>query len=233
MVSVTMVRAMWAADGFATNGKVVIMADRREKTVVHPALAQLRGYWEGLRARGELPSRNDIDPRGIERALEYAFIAERVAPGVARFRLAGMHLNDLMGMEVRGMPITCFFEPVARDEVQRHIERAFAEPAAVELELESARAIGRPSLGAKMILLPLRGEDGKVLRLLGGMVAEGDLGRAPRRFRLATSLAQPCGRAEPAPATPIGAAGLAENPAPFTPKPERRRGHLRLVHSAD
>ena len=38
-----------------------------------------------------------------------------MAPSVARFRLAGAHLSELMGMEVRGMPMTALFLPDARD----------------------------------------------------------------------------------------------------------------------
>ncbi len=220
-------------DGLIWGGKVVSMADRRGKTADHPALAQLRAYWEGLRAEGDLPTRAQIDPRGIERALEYAFIAERIAPGVARLRLAGMHLNDLMGMEVRGMPLTAFFEPVIRDEVQRQVERAFAEPAAVELELTSNRSIGRPALNARMLLLPLRNEAGDVARVLGGLVADGAIGRAPRRFRLAGSAAATCQGAETQAAlAPLP--GFAEDSADFAePDAGARRGHLRLVYSSE
>ena len=243
---------MVIADGFKTGGRVISMTDRREKSLVHPALSQLRAYWEGLRARGDLPTRNDIDPRGIERALEHAFIAERIAPGIARLRLAGMHLNDLMGMEVRGMPLTAFVEPAMRDELQRQIERAFAEPAAVEILLESARGIGRPVLRAKMILLPLRGEDGKVTRVLGGFVAEGEIGRVPRRFRLVSARAEPCPKpvavelpvAPRAPAVkPALATGFADEPSAYDARvrqdvalqqdPRPKRAHLRLVHSSD
>lgn len=172
----------------------------------HPALAQLRAYWEALRDGATPPSRAEIDPRGIDRALEHAFIAERVAPGVARFRLAGMHLNDLMGMEVRGMPLTCFFVPEAREVAAGAIDGVFLGRSAVDLALEAERGIGRPALGARMLLLPLRNEAGEVARLLGGLAAEGEPGRTPRRFRL------------------TGAAATAPVP---------RRGHLRLVYSRD
>ena len=57
-------------------------------------MAQMRAYWEGLRADRLVPQRAEVDPRGIERALEYAFILDRIAPGIGRFRLAGMHLTD-------------------------------------------------------------------------------------------------------------------------------------------
>ena len=74
-------------------------------------LAEVRGYWEGLRKGSDLPRRDEIDPRGIVGALENTFLLERVAPGVARFRLAGMQLHDLMGMDVRGMPLTALIGP--------------------------------------------------------------------------------------------------------------------------
>jgi hypothetical protein len=235
-------RAMHVLGKRGAGGKVVSLTERLGKVPAHPALAQLRGYWEALRAGGGLPSRAQIDPRGIEQALEFAFIAERAAPGVACFRLAGMHLNQLMGMEVRGMPLTTFFEPASRDEVGRQVERAFAGTDAVELSLDAERGIGRPELGARLLLLPLRTETGQVARLLGGLVAEGAIGRAPRRFRLASvavavavAPAPPSPPAEPAPPRSEPAvSAFHEPPAPFEPAPAKPRGrHLRLVHSQE
>jgi hypothetical protein len=168
-----------------------------------PDLAQMRAYWIALRKDlGRLPMRSEIDPRGFETALESAFVAERLAPGVARFRLAGMRLNDLMGMEVRGMPLTVFFEPADRDETQRRIERAFCGPAVVELRLASAARFGQPALSGRMLLLPLMAEtEGQGTRLLGGLSVQGAIGRAPRRFRVTGCSAIGCGRS--------GASGVA------------------------
>ena len=64
-------------------------------------LTDLRDYWQSLRRGRAVPARADVEPHGISRALDYAFVLERIAPGAARFRLAGRHLIDLMGMEVR------------------------------------------------------------------------------------------------------------------------------------
>lgn len=222
---------MWIVSDNKSDKKIVKMSFGKETGLTHPALSQLRGYWEGLRAGQRLPARSDIDPRGIERALEYAFVAERIAPGVARFRLAGMHLSDLMGMELRGMPLSCFFEPAARDDVQKHVERAFSEPAAVELHLESSGGFGRAALRAKMILLPLRGEGGQVSRVLGGLVAEGKMGSAPRRFTLSDVQVQSAAEKSPAPQQMV--AGFAENVTPFQNAPQVKRGHLSLVYSSD
>lgn len=75
------------------------------------AMAQIEAYWEALRGSRLMPKRSEIDPRGIETALEYTFVLERIAIGMARLRIEGSHLNNLMGMEVRGMPLTSFITP--------------------------------------------------------------------------------------------------------------------------
>jgi hypothetical protein len=69
-------------------------------------IAELRAYWEALREGEMLPRRDRVDPRGIAGALEHSFLIERIAPGVARFRISGMVFNDLMGMDIRGMPMS-------------------------------------------------------------------------------------------------------------------------------
>ena len=82
-------------------------------------LQAVRGYWEALRQNGCLPRRDQIDPRGLAVALDKVFLVERIATGQARFRLAGMQLNDLMAMDVRGMPLSALFDPTARGRLAR------------------------------------------------------------------------------------------------------------------
>lgn len=241
---------MWVWGSRGTGGKVISMSAHRGAKADHPALAQLRAYWEGLRAGGDFPTRAMIDPRGIEGALEFAFVAERIAPGAARIRLAGMHLTELLGMEVRGMPLSAFFDPSARDAVAEHVEAAFASRAVVTLTLEGVTGFGRPALGARLILLPLRDEAGGVVRVLGGIAAEGGIGRPPRRFRLSaaqvTTCAMPTAPVAGGTPAPTPVAGFAETAAPFVhascgthrgpapgTAPSPRRGALRLVHSTD
>ena len=91
-------------------------------------LAEVRAYWEGLRTGAGLPRRNQIDPRGMADCLDKVFLIERIAVGHARFRLAGMALNDVMGMDVRGMPFSTLFEPVARTRVTHELEQVFTAP---------------------------------------------------------------------------------------------------------
>lgn len=204
----------------------------------HPALSQVEAYWEGLRGTRIAPLRSEVDPRGIDRALEHAFILERIAPGVARFRLAGMHLNDLMGMEVRGMPLTSFFTPTGRPAVSDALGHVFEQPAKAEFDLRGER--GQAEMTGQMILLPLRSDLGDISRALGCLITNGQIRRAPHRFEIAGSRIEPLaeGQATVRPAQyalrPKPAAGTFAEERPAydnrAPRPiPARPGHLRLV----
>ena len=209
-------------------------------------LAQVEAYWEALRGTRLMPFRSEIDPRGIEQALEYSFIVERIAPGIARLRIAGSHLSDLMGMEVRGMPLTAFIAPGSRRQVSDTLEEVFETPAACTLSLHSEKSAGMPPLEARMLLMPLKSDLGDVSRLLGALVSVGEMGRSPRRFDVTGSSLRPILSShsapmpmpkeptvdlpEPALETP----GFAEPKTPFrTETPRREAPYLRLVKSDD
>nr|WP_256388235.1 PAS domain-containing protein [Pseudoruegeria sp. SK021] len=223
----------------------------------HPAMAQVEAYWEGLRGGRPIPFRSEIDPRGIDRALEHAFILERIAPGVARFRLAGSHLNDLMGMEVRGMPVTTLFTPDARRQISDAMEHLFEQPATVRFHLVAETGFGKPALTADVLLLPLKSDLGDVSRALGCLVTEGQIGRTPRRFDLEAVEVLPVAgvavfpdsapavpaRGIPASDVPAETVGFAEDQKPFAALEKRTAAskltcktappYLRLVSSND
>ncbi|WP_240310686.1 PAS domain-containing protein [Pseudosulfitobacter sp. DSM 107133] len=202
------------------------------------ALSQVEGYWQALRGSRMMPKRAEIDPRGIESALEYTFILERIAPGMARLRIAGSHLSDLMGMEVRGMPLTSLVSPDGRRQLSDTLEEVFQRPAVSELRLASPSGFDKPTLEARMILLPLKSDLGDVSRALGCFVARGTIGRKPRRFdieavnirNIAAPAAAPMPTNAPQPETPRRETGMAEAAKPFVKG--RRIGdvpYLRLV----
>lgn len=211
------------------------------------ALKQMEAYWDGLRNGKAVPGRADVNPRGIENILEYAFVLERIAPGVARFRLAGMHLVDLIGMEVKGMPLTAFFTPASRQPVSKLLEDVFQEPEIAELVLTAQSGFGRPELNARMLLLPLKSDLGDVTRALGCLVSDGTIGRAPRRFDLEEARRKTVGQDYPsARQAPQGARpqvettdesnalnkGFAEQQSGFMVKNTLKKSkHLRLVTS--
>lgn len=162
----------------------VVSLGKARTQALFPALGTVEAYWEGLRNGRLMPARAEVDPRGIANVLEHAFVLEKVAPGVARIRLAGMALNDLMAMEVRGMPLTALFLPEARRELQQVIESVMETPAVVRLTLGSDRGLSRPPLDGQMMLLPLRDAHGNATRILGVLETRGQIGRGPRRFTI-------------------------------------------------
>lgn len=174
----------------------------RQDSIRFAALSQIDGYWEALRGTRLMPLRSEIDPRGMKGALEHCFVLERIAPGLARLRVAGSHLGDLMGMEVRGMPISSFITSGAREQFGKALEEVFERPAKAVVTLSAETSFGRPPLRAKMILMPVRSDLGDTSRILGGFMTDGDIGRVPRRFNIENIEMQPItGHDVPAPST--------------------------------
>ncbi len=209
-------------------GKIIAM-DRFDSGRSLSPIRQAEAYWTALLTGESVPMRSQIDPRGLENILEYTFILERIAPGLARFRLAGSHLNNLAGMEVRGMPLTAFFEPSARDDVKSILDQVLTRPAVAELGLLSKGKLGRTSLQARMILLPLKSDLGDVSRILGVMVSDGTIGSTLRRFIVSDRRVNTISDLQQPP-RPVQqqAEGFAEDQTTFKGAP-----HLRLVSSRD
>jgi len=169
---------------------VISMLPQRERRQ-YTALREVQDYWDKLRGTKLVPNRSDIDPRAIQSSLEYAFVLERIAPGIARFRLAGMHLNDLLGMDVRGMPLTAMFTPEGRNALSQVVEEVFSGPQTARLNVVSERAIGRPALEGQVLLCPMASDFGDVNRILGCFQTLGEVGRQPRRFSVAAEHTRP------------------------------------------
>lgn len=226
---------------------MTISNDEMETEIASHAapLALVRAYWEALRQDGEIPFRSDINPRGIEHILSSTFLIERVAPGMARFRIAGMDYSDLMGMDVRGLPLSAVFVPDARAALASKLEQVFHSPAIMELTLEANGGLLKPALRARMLVMPVRDASGQTNLALGCMVFKGKIGRSPRRFAISDSRMSPLHISADSPAHApqkpkvTGFAPrvisnekrqeFAEPTAEFTPCPSARPNYLRLV----
>lgn len=198
------------------------------------SIAKIERYWEELRGSRLLPSRCEVDPRALEGVLGNTFILERIAPGLARFRIAGSHLTEFTGLELRQMPASVLFGIHSRSVLADALEAVFDEPAAVHMDLISSGGFGQAELRGEMILLPLRSDTGDVSRVMGGIAMTGETGRKPRRLDITRQARK----------TLTGFAGVGSNtnvPRPRvisqTRQPvesERSSGnHLRLVVSND
>src|SRR5690554_5500002 len=187
------------------------------------ALAEFQNYWQNARRRTSVPRRSDIEPRGIEPLLANAFVIERIAPGLARLRVAGSHLSDLMGMEVRGMPISALINPASRDGLSEYLAQLFDQPAMLHLSLASGGRPSAPALSGTMALLPLESDRGEVSRALGCLISSGKIGRGPRRFDITDAVVNPLD-SEDAGATPT-----LSSRCPDGARHASERPYLRLV----
>lgn len=203
-------------------------------------IRDVESYWETLRTDADVPRRSQIDPRGLSGALDHAFLLERIGPGLARFRIAGLALRDLAGMDLRGLPISALFMGDARPRLQMDLERMFHGPAKLTLALRAPGGFRQDDLLARAMILPLRG-DGNVERCdlaLGCLELAGRTTAPPRRFHIDTARIMRIPR--PAPDCRSAAPGWVEPPAtvsrnPLLDAPPLRRAGaplLRLVHSA-
>lgn len=216
------------------------MGDRMNQAT---GFAELEAYWQALRpVSGSLPRREDFDPRGIAGLLRHTLLLDRIARGQVRIRLAGSTVCDLMGMDLRGMPLSAVMAPEGRAGLSLWLEQVFDGPARLWLELQGERGLLRQACTGRMLVLPMLGLDGKPDRALACLLTEGNTGRPPRRFEVTGADIQPItglpdaartsrGLAARVPVRPVAlVGGMAEAPAPFTPPPARK-GHpfLRLV----
>lgn len=167
-----------------STGGAVIAFPGMERMIRSPLIEEVRGYWEALRDGREAPTRADVDPRGLERALSHLMLLDRIAPGHAKLRVAGQHLCDLMGMEVRGMPLGALLALPARDTLTTALQSVFQGRNGMVLGLHAGWSLGAPALQGQMLLLPLADRNGVLAHALGCIVMTGNIGRAPRRLAI-------------------------------------------------
>ncbi len=212
----------------ATN--VVDLEQYRDPAPV-PVLDQIEDYWDGLRTGSELPRRSDIDPRGLHGALESAFILERIAPGVGRFRVAGQRIWSIVGMEVRGMPLTSLFDAGSRSPVSAYLEDVLRGPSSTILPIKAVPIKRGRSIVMKMLMLPLQGENGEIDRILGGIEPRQAVPQVPHRLRLSDGPVR-CDLLNAYETDPMPYRGFAEGSDTFdgaAPRPDTETPKLRLV----
>ncbi len=147
-------------------------------------LADMERYWRLMRGARRLPVRHDLDPARIDAALPHSCVLERIAPGVARIRVAGQKLSAHLSGDARGLPLSTLFQPASRQRLAELLEMVFDEPALVDLPVLSEAGLGRPPLSGRLLLLPLRDAKGGVTQALGALMVDGPPGRRPRRFSI-------------------------------------------------
>lgn len=157
-----------------------------------PILNRVEAYWDGLRQGRPVPSRAEVDPRGLAGVLENCFVAERIAPGMARFRIAGRKMCDVVGQEARGIPLSLLFATTSRMQLEEALEEMFNAPTTCRMAITRAKGFKRSEVSGQMLLLPLRCDLGHVARVLGcvSMAAEVD-GPKPAQFDIRSVMHSP------------------------------------------
>lgn len=166
-------------------------------------LKRIEAYWQGLRdieSHGsKLPTRQDIDPRGIGQDLRHAFILERISADICRIRVSGSILNDLAGGSARGLPFARLFETGAHKPLARIITESFDRGQLARLTIGTARSGLQPGTVGEMRLFPLGTASGEVTRLLGAVAFAGRKAPVARTLALSGSQHRSAGVIEDGP----------------------------------
>ncbi len=133
-----------------------------------PTLRAAAGYWDGLRGGMLVPPRMALDPAEIRPLLQRAAILERTRPGSVRIRLGGARISEMMGMEVRGLPLRALFDLAERTRITAEIERALAEPSILLVEVASPAPRYQPQarLRTRLLVLPMSDREHAINRAL-------------------------------------------------------------------
>ena len=157
-------------------------------------LQRVETHWEKMRKLGPVPAQLSLSPEPLDSALSHCFVLERVSTTIARFRVAGQALTQLMGMEARGMPLSALFTADGRAVLGPLIKSACESPEIVEIPLTASRGLGRTPMRGRLLMLPLKDGDGDVTKLFGCIVADALPGRRILRFDVDRQLPMRCKR---------------------------------------
>lgn len=180
--------------------------------------------WNEIRGHDSVPYRSRLDPGQIGTIATNLAIAESVSPGHARFRVAGRRIELLARFTLTGMSVLTVFDREHRNSAQAAFNKTIITSAPVLIygELTSFK---QDHIPFEMILLPMRSDMGAIDRILIAVdwtqSVETALFKITRMETL--DVAKTSGIPEPLKVFE-GTAQAAT---------ERRRGHLRLVHSSE
>ncbi|MBM2576611.1 PAS domain-containing protein [Jannaschia sp. Os4] len=138
-------------------GEVVDLATARARRMPD-VLSRLWRVWNRLAGPDGVPFRGDLTPDALGDLMPHLLFADHVRPGCTRVAAAGSAW-DLPPGGATGLPVRAFFDLGDRDPAAALVERAFDGPSTVDLKLR----------GARMLVLPLRGETGRATKAVLGL----------------------------------------------------------------
>ncbi|MGA9658856.1 MAG: PAS domain-containing protein [Asticcacaulis sp.] len=129
-------------------------------------------YWKGLRKRGKLPSRQDLDPAALKSRLPTISLIDVLdpkphnCPEAFRQRLAGTDLFDAYGEEITGKRIDAIYTPSEAQYWAEHLSFV-VETGKANVGLHSMAWRGASSLSLFWLRLPLASDGVHVDMILG------------------------------------------------------------------
>lgn len=170
---------------FVKKDTFIITSD--EKPYEFGIISGVRAYWEALRQPKDIPSRNQLSPRGISHALENVFLIELDENDIARIRISGSKVNAIIGEDSTGMPVHTMFLTPAIKELELALAELFGKPSIVRMNLVGKNPNGDTSHFAKLEFMPLRNQEGQIRLALGVIESEAPVASPVLRYEI-TSL---------------------------------------------
>jgi hypothetical protein len=147
----------------------------------HKTSKALFAYWNEVRADRLAPQRFEIDPSKISAILPYTFILERIDAETYRYRLAGTHVCEIFGSELRGTNFLGGWPVIDRPPLLRLFSVLTRQGAAAVISMKVA-TLCEQTVECEVLLLPLRHTRDTIDRILGSFApleAPGWLGDKP------------------------------------------------------
>lgn len=145
-------------------------------------------YWNSLRTDGPVPKRSAVKPLELGALLDYAFVVEHNPFCGAKFRVVGTSVTDLLGIDVRGMPVGALLTPSVRSRFVDPLKSVFQGPSTLTARFISSAENSNDVVTSSAMFLPMANESGDVTCALGCWVTDGALGAAPRHFDVLDSV---------------------------------------------
>lgn len=145
-------------------GKVIPLFQRQKpRTVLHV----LDTYWNALPMIDGVPARDDIDPRGLQGALDHIALIDHIGKGNAQIRVAGQKWDATFKSDLIGLPLSVLFASEARLQLAQIILDLIGLPSKVSFSIETAQHHGNGSDLGHITFYPLRDMTGQVSQGIG------------------------------------------------------------------
>lgn len=146
----------------------------------HTNTKTLYEYWNTRRLGRNAPGRADIAPKDVSGLLGHLFLLRRIDADHHIFRLAGSALCQMHRREFKDQNFLSLWRGHDRLHMSALLEGALTAPAPATVIVE-AHSIDMRSVAVEISILPLRGPEGIVDRVLGlyQPLSGGTLGHRP------------------------------------------------------